>query len=94
VSFVFAASYVVVSARAAMLRARPVLFGPLYGVAAYVIMTFAVVPLSRAEFGGSWPPPLVNLAASLFIHLFFFGLPIAFAASRIGGSRAQALHAQ
>jgi hypothetical protein len=56
--------------------------GLAYGLIAYVIMTFGVVPLSRADFG-SWAPPLVNLAASLFIHLFLFGLPIALAASRI-----------
>ena len=82
VSYAFAAAYVAASSRVPMLRSRPVKFGVAYGVVAYVIMTFVVVPLSRAEFGG-WPPPLVNLAASLFIHLFLFGLPIAIAASRI-----------
>jgi hypothetical protein len=94
VSLVFAAAYVIVSARLAMLRARPILFGPLYGIVAYAIMTFAVVPLSRAEFGASWPPPLINLAASLFIHLFLFSLPIALAASRIGPARPQARRPQ
>lgn len=83
VSFVFAAAYVAVSAWLTMLRTRPWLFGIAYGALAYVIMTFLVVPLSRAEFGQSWPPPPVNLAASVFIHLFLFGLPIALAASRI-----------
>lgn len=82
VSYVFAAAYVLASLRARVLRSRPVTFGIAYGVVAYVIMTFVVVPLSRAEFG-SWPPPLINLAASVFIHLFLFGLPIALAASRI-----------
>lgn len=82
VSYVFAAAYVAASSRVHVLRSRPVRFGVAYGAIAYVIMTFAVVPLSRADFG-SWPPPLVNLAASLLIHLFLFGLPIALAASRI-----------
>src|SRR5688572_9788646 len=81
VSYVFAASYVAVSSRARILRSRPMLLGLAFGLIAYVMMTFGVVPLSRADFG-SWPP-LVNLAASLFIHLFLFGLPIALAASRI-----------
>ena len=82
VSFVFAAAYVAASSRVHVLRSRPMMFGVAYGLIAYVIMTFVVVPSSRADFG-SWPPPLVNLAASLFIHLFLFGLPIALAASRI-----------
>ena len=85
VSFVFAAAYVVLSSRALVLRRRPVTFGLAYGGVAYVVMVFAVVPLSRATFGADWPPPLLNLAASLFIHLFLFGLPIALAASRIAG---------
>jgi len=84
VSFAFAAAYVVVSSRAPVLRARPIAGGVAYGLVAYVIMTFVVVPLSRATFDGAWPPPPVNLAASLFIHLFLFGLPIAWAASHIG----------
>jgi uncharacterized membrane protein YagU involved in acid resistance len=83
VSFAFAASYVVLSSRAPVLRARPIAGGVAYGLVAYVVMTFVVVPLSRATFGTDWPPPLLNLAASLFIHLFLFGLPIALAASRI-----------
>lgn len=82
VSYVFAAAYVVASLRARVLRSRPVAFGIGYGVVAYLVMTFVVVPLSRAEFG-SWPPPLINFAASVSIHLFLFGLPIALAASRI-----------
>jgi len=82
VSFVFAATYVAASSRVHVLRSRPAISGVAYGLIAYVIMTFVVVPLSRADFG-SWPPPPVNLAASLFIHLFLFGLPIALVASRI-----------
>jgi len=85
VSFTFAAAYVAVSSRVRALRTRPVVFGLAYGALAYVIMTFVVVPLSRAEFG-DWPPPAINLAASLFIHLVLFGLPIALAASRIAAA--------
>ena len=83
VTVVFAAAYVIVALRMRFLTTRPLLWGPLYGLLAYVIMTFGVVPLSNAQFGGDWPPPPVNLAASLFIHLFLFGLPIAWAASRL-----------
>lgn len=89
VSFVFAAAYVAASAWLPLLRSRPVAFGLAYGALAYVIMTFAVVPLSLME-TRPWPPPLVNLAASISIHLFLFGLPIALFASRIGGAAAGA----
>lgn len=83
VSFAFAAAYVIASLRIPSLQARPLLLGPLYGIVAYVIMTFIVVPMSAATFKGPWPPPLENLAASLAIHLFLFGLPIAWFASRM-----------
>ena len=87
VSLAFAAAYVIVSAHVRLLRRRPIPFGIVYGALAYAIMTFVVVPLSRADFAQDWPPPLVNLAASAFIHLFLFGLPIAVCASRIEGTR-------
>jgi hypothetical protein len=82
VSVLFAAAYVLVATRLRVLTRRPILFGLLYGMLAYVIMVFGVVPLSLADFGSTSPPP-VNLAASLFIHLFLFGLPIALVASRL-----------
>lgn len=83
VSFVFAGAYVIAALRMKVLTVRPFLLGPLYGIVAYIVMTFAVVPLSRAQFGSDWPPPPVDFAASLVIHLFLFGLPIAWTASRI-----------
>lgn len=82
VSFAFAAAYVAAALRATILRSRFVLAGLAWGIVAYVVMTFVVVPLSRADFG-PWPPPALNLAASLFIHLVLFGVPIAWAASRL-----------
>lgn len=83
VSFVFAAFYVLVSLRLPVLRRRPLIFGVLYGAAAQVIMSRVVVPLTLAEFGQRWPPPPLDFAASTFIHLFLFGLPIALVASRL-----------
>jgi hypothetical protein len=80
ISYMFAAAYVYAAGRVPVLLTRPVLCGLAYGVVAYVVMTFVVVPLSRANFGG--PADAWRLAQSLFIHLFLFGLPIALAASR------------
>lgn len=83
VSFVFAAAYVLVSAKLRILRQRPILFGLAYGLLAHFIMSFIVVPLSLADFGRPWPPPPVDFVATLFVHLILFGLPIALSASRI-----------
>lgn len=81
ISFVFAAAYVFAAERIPMLKARPVLCGLVYGVVAYLVMTYIVVPLSLANFGG--PADAWRLAQSLFVHLVMFGLPIALAASRV-----------
>jgi uncharacterized membrane protein YagU involved in acid resistance len=83
VTIVFVIGYVLVAARVPLLKQRPVLFGLLYGLLAYVIMVFGVVPASLADFDGPWPPPPLNLAASLFIHLVLFGLPIGIVVSRM-----------
>jgi uncharacterized membrane protein YagU involved in acid resistance len=87
VSLVFAAAYVIVATRMPMLKTRPIVFGLLYGALAYVIMVFGVVPLSLADFDGPWPPPPLNLAVSVAIHLFLFGLPIALVTSRMRDAR-------
>ena len=81
ISYVFAAAYVYAAGRLPVLMTRPILCGLVYGVLAYLVMTYIVVPLSLANFGG--PADAWRLAQSLFIHLFLFGLPISLAASRI-----------
>jgi hypothetical protein len=81
VSFCFAAAYVLASGRFSLLKTHPFLCGPVYGVIAYVFMTYAVVPLSLATFGR--PENLPDLARSVLMHMFLFGLPIALATSRI-----------
>jgi uncharacterized membrane protein YagU involved in acid resistance len=80
-SFCFAAVYVITSSRVSIMRTRPFLCGPVYGIIAYVFMTYVVVPLSLATFGR--PATLADLALSLSIHMFVFGLSIALIASRI-----------
>jgi uncharacterized membrane protein YagU involved in acid resistance len=81
VSFCFAAVYVITSSRVSIMRTHPFLCGPVYGIIAYVFMTYAVVPLSLATFGR--PASLPDLALSLSIHMLVFGLSIALVASRI-----------
>lgn len=81
VSLCFAAVYVIVAGRIALLKTYPFIFGPVYGIIAYLVMTYIVVPLSLATFGR--PETLFDLARSVLMHMFIFAPPIAWAASRI-----------
>lgn len=89
---VFIASVVVLvywlaSRRLPVLTKRPVLYGVLYGLAVYAVMTFVVIPLSAI--GGSMRiPPLPALLNGIFAHVVCVGPPTAFAAraERSGGS--------
>jgi len=67
--------YVLASRVIPALAKRPFLFGPLYGIVAYAVMTFVVVPLSAIHSTG-FPatPALVN---GLLIHMLGVGLPSA-----------------
>ena len=76
---VMAAVYVLAAARLPALRARPVLWGVLYGLATYVVMNLIVVPL---RFEGAFPPSPRSVFTQLFCHLFLVGIPIALIAAR------------
>lgn len=56
------------------IRARPLLAGPGYGLALWLVMNFIVVPLSAAPIA---PPPAMVLIADFAGHVFLVGLPIA-----------------
>ena len=77
--------YVVASRLFPVLRRRWILCGITFGIAAYFVMTFVVVPLSNAGPGRitvALPatPVLIN---GLLIHAFGVGLPAAYFASRV-----------
>jgi hypothetical protein len=84
IHFVIATTIVAVfclaSRRLPLLVSRPVLFGILYGVVAYLVMSRVVVPLT---FGSSALPPLPVLVNGLLIHMFGVGLPSALFARAI-----------
>lgn len=62
------------------LSRRPFLWGGLYGLVVYVVMNYAVVPLSRIGPRPTPPPvPLINAIAAL---VFCIGIPIALIACR------------
>lgn len=75
------AIYVLASRRLDLLARRPVLCGLLYGVVAYFVMSYVVVPLSAANFTGGIPPWPVFLFG-IIGHALFVGLPGALFAAR------------
>jgi len=80
IAFTIAGIYLAASRRWTVLRRHPILCGALYGLAAYVVMQFVVLPLSAATVGSTqkgWP--LVN---GLFAHVFCVGIPAALAARK------------
>ena len=86
IAFGIVTTYFVVSRRVRILTDRPVIFGLLYGVAVYFVMSRVVVPLSALGRGG-WPP-LPVLVNGILIHAVGVGLPSALFA-RAAGSRSR-----
>jgi len=76
--------YILVSRWLRPLREYPFLFGPLYGIAAWLVMNFVVLPLTLIGHPRLAWPSVVN---GILIHMFGVGLPAAFAASRIKSTR-------
>jgi hypothetical protein len=68
---------------APVLARRPMTFGPLYGVAVYVVMNFVVVPLSAVP-KRPFSPGLS--AIIVVVHMVCVGLPIALAVRRYAGT--------
>jgi hypothetical protein len=86
IAFVIVTIYHVASRGVRILTDRPVMFGLLYGVAAYFVMSRIVVPLSAAG-GGGWPPWPV-IVNGILIHALGVGLPSAlFARAAVSRSR-------
>jgi hypothetical protein len=85
IAFIIAAIYIAASRVLPVLRNRWVICGIAYGVLAYFVMTFVVVPLSNAgpgriAFALPVAPVLIN---GLAIHAFGVGLPAAYFGHRL-----------
>lgn len=77
--------YYVVSRKVPLLGRRPLLAGPIFGLAVFVVMQYVVVPLSATPKGrGLTPLAPVNLLIS---HIFCVGIPIALVVSRAEKAR-------
>ena len=85
IAFAIVAVYFAVAHAVPFLTRRPFLAGPLYGLVAYGVMTYIVVPLSAA--GGGAHPAGAVLVNGLLIHAFGVGLPAALFARGAYGRR-------
>jgi hypothetical protein len=85
IAFIIATIYIVASRFLPVLRRRWVLSGIGYGVVAYFVMTFGVVPLSNAGPGRIVfaLPVTAVLINGLAIHALGVGLPAAYFASLV-----------
>ena len=81
-SVMIAGIYVLAANRLPLLLRRPSQAGIAYGIMIYVVMTFVVVPLSRAKSGAVTAPSLIENLMAMIV----FGLIVAYIASRMRGA--------
>jgi hypothetical protein len=82
-AYVFACAFLLSSRRFVLLVRRPVLSGVLFGVMVFLVMRLVVLPLSAFPHPVTFKP--VATILDLLSHMFFFGVPIALAVSRMQG---------
>jgi len=80
IAFIIVTIYFIASRYMRVLTQRALLCGMAYGVVAYFVMTYVVVPASNAPSGGPFVwPVFVN---GMLIHALGVGLPAALVAAR------------
>jgi hypothetical protein len=72
-----AAVFVAASRHLTLLVRHPMIWGPLYGIAVYLLMNLVVLPLSAVP-----PRPFTPNFVMIVVHMLCVGLPIALVASR------------
>jgi hypothetical protein len=77
---IMAAIFVAAARRLALLRNHPLPSGAVFGLGAFVVMTYVVVPLSAAAVSS---PRGWYLAGGLAAHVFLVGVPIALLTRRV-----------
>lgn len=80
IATIIVAVYCLASRKLPLLRSRVLLWGPLYGILAYLFMNEVVITL---RFGQQPLPPLPVLLNGVLIHIFGVGLPSALFARAI-----------
>lgn len=84
IAFILATIYFGASLRFPALIRQALIWGPIYGVAAYFMMNFVVVPLSAAP---KIPFSLAPFLNGVIGHALLVGLPIALIARRSAGAK-------
>ena len=74
IAFGIVSIYYLASRRVRALVERPFLYGAIYGIAVYLVMNFAVIPLSAVTRGPFLLPVVIN---GLLIHMLGVGIPSA-----------------
>lgn len=64
---------------------HPLVFGPLYGIAVYLVMNFVVLPLSAFPHHLAYPP--TALLTGFAVHVVCIGLPIALIVKHMTAAR-------
>ena len=78
IALVVVVVYYMASARIGVLRNRPLVCGPVYGILVYAVMNLIVIPLSA---GGGGRYSLWPVLGGLMIHVVGVGLPAAWVAA-------------
>ena len=81
IAFLIVLVFYMISRRMRFLTAQPVVAGVLYGIVAYGVMNYVVVPMSAAVQG---PFSLPVFANGILIHMFGVGLPTALIVRQAG----------
>jgi hypothetical protein len=79
IAFTLAAIYYTASTRLPQLARQPFLWGPLFGIIAWLGMNLVVLPLSAVT---RQPRTLQGVIQGLIVHMVLIGLPIALSARR------------
>ncbi len=79
IAFAWATIFYLAARQLPILIRRPLVFGPLYGVAVYLVMYWVVMPLSRFHRG---PFSVFNTVIAIITHIICVGTPIALMVSR------------
>jgi len=79
-SYLWAASFVVIAVRLPRLTLRPIVAGAIFGVFVFFAMRLVVLPLSAFPHPVTFKP--LSAGLDLLSHMFLFGVPIALAAAR------------
>jgi uncharacterized membrane protein YagU involved in acid resistance len=75
-----AAIFYVLSRQLPFLVRKPIVWGPVFGFLVYWVMNLVVIPLSATP--NHWRFIPISFATGILVHMFFIGLPIAWAAAR------------